>query len=201
MKCSTVSSSILTRSLCRRPGVSEVALRVATTFQSCCPCQTLTLMTSPCLTSLLSLRENCQTCWTNEVRLVFCAVLHHELTPQADDAKDTAQAEWPCQWIAVSDDSEPTAVIPVDMMPFEVEFDTGMFLRSACMPATHEVYVYCRFRYEVSLLRQFNVLGRCSTDWSNCSWIAESNAKEYRDEGLSTSVATTAQQRSDSGEI
>ena len=96
---------------------------------------------------------------------MFCAVLHHELTLQADDAKDTAQAGWPCQWIAVSDDSEPTAVVPFDMMPFEVEFDTGMFLRSACMPATHEVYVYCRFWYEVSLLLQFNVLRRCSTDW------------------------------------
>lgn len=70
---------------------------------------------------------------------MFCAVFHHELTLQADDAKDSAQAEWSCQWIAVVDDFEPTAVVPSDMMPFEVVFDTGMFLRCACMPVTHEV--------------------------------------------------------------
>ena len=136
----TVPSSILTHSLCRQPGVSEVAHRAATTFQSCCPCQTLTLMTSPCLTSLLSLRENCQTCWTNEVRFsVLCCSSSRAQSLQADDAEDSAQTGWPCQWHAVSDDSESTAVVRSDMTPFEVEFDTGMFLRSACMPANHEV--------------------------------------------------------------
>ena len=58
-----------------------MAIRVATIIQSCCPCQTLTLMTSPCLTSiltktfLLSLRANFQTRCTNEVRFsVLCCL-------------------------------------------------------------------------------------------------------------------------------